>query len=445
MPALRRRTLLAALGSTLALPILEATTPARAAPGDDLRRFVVFHFPNGCYLPDWTPPTLGPAWTSSPILDAVAAHRDEITVVSGLSNEAAAMTGDPSITNPHARRFPVMLTCAGVQPSGAGGPSVDQVVASALAGTTPVPSLVVALGARNDLHEGRFSFSAPDAPIAPILDPDQLFEQLFAGATLDAETRARIAAERRSVLDRVTADIEALRTELGAVDRARLDQHLDAVRALEQSIQELDCTPPAPPPATSPDDPAQREQRCHALLDLCAMALACDATRVVVFSIHATAGEPTYPFLGIAEGDHTISHLPVQDPASREKYRAITHWKLQQFAALLDRLAVPEGERLLLDRCAVVGLSEISHGGAHDARALPVLVAGGLGGHVGGSHLAVPCDPTTLFLPMADKTWCTGTTHTPLANLWLTAMRAMDLDDESFGDSTGTVEGLWSA
>ena len=128
-----------------------------------------------------------------------------------------------------------------------------------------------------------------------------------------------------------------------------------------------------------------------------------------------------------------------------EKYRAITHWKVQQFAALLDRLAVPEGDGMLLDRCAVVALSEISHGGAHDARALPVLVAGGLGGHVGGSHLAVPCDPTTLFLPMADKTWCTGTSHTPLANLWLTAMRAMDLDVDAFGDSTGTVEGLWSA
>ncbi len=444
MTVLRRRTLLAALGSALALPLFEATTPARAAPGDDLRRFVAFHFPNGCYLPDWTPPTLGASWQSSPILDGVFAHRDAITVVSGLSNDAAAMTGDPSITNPHARRFPVMLTCTGVQPSGAGGPSVDQVAAAALAGTTPLPSLVVALGARNDLHEGRFSFSAPDAPIAPILDPDQLFAQLFADATLDAETRARIAAERRSVLDRVVADIEELRAELGAIDRARLDQHLAAVRALEQSIQSLDCDVPAPPPSTSPDDPAQRETRCHALLDLVTMALACDATRVVVFSIGATAGDPTYPFLGIAEGDHTISHLPVQDPASREKYRAITHWKVQQFAALLDRLSVPEGDGLLLDRCAVVGLSEISHGGGHDAHALPVLVAGGLGGHVGGSHVAVPCDPTTLLLPMADKTWCMGTSHTPLANLWLTALRAMDLDVDAFGDSNGTVEGLWS-
>jgi len=441
---LRRRTLLAALGSVVALPILEAgIAPARAAPGDDLRRLVVFHFPNGCFLPDWTPPALGPAWASTPILDAVAAHRDAITVVSGLSNEAIAMAGDPAVTNPHARRFPAMLTCAGVQPSGAGGTSVDQIVAAALAGTTPFPSLVVALTARNDLHEGRFSFSAPDAPIAPILAPEELFAQLFADATLDAAEQARIAAERRSVLDHVAADIERLRTELGAVDRTRLDEHLQAVRALEQSIQDLDCEPPAPPAPTSADDPDDREARCHALLDLVATALACDATRVVVFSMGATAGEPTYPFLGIAEGDHTISHLPMQDASAREKYRAITHWKLQQFAALLDRLSIAEGDGRVIDRCAVVGLSELSHGGSHDARALPVLVAGGLGGHVGGSHVAVPCDPSTLLLPMADKQWCVGTEHTPLANLWLTAMRALDLDVEAFGDSTGLVEGLW--
>ena len=66
MAALRRRTLLAGLGSVFALPLLEAASDgvrrASAAVGDDLRRFVVFHFPNGCYLPDWTPPTVGPAW-----------------------------------------------------------------------------------------------------------------------------------------------------------------------------------------------------------------------------------------------------------------------------------------------------------------------------------------------------------------------------------------------
>lgn len=448
MSTLRRRSILAGLGSAIVLPLFQAATPggrrASAAPGDDLRRLVIFQFPNGCYLPDWTPPTLGPSWQSTPILDAVFDHRDEITVVSGLSNEAVAMSGHDAVTNPHARRFAPMLTCTGVQPNGAGSASVDQLVAQALGGATAFPSLVVALTARNDLHEGRFSFSAPDAPIAPTLDPAQLFAELFADATLDPAAQARLVAERRSVLDHVLSDIESLRGELGTVDRVRLDAHTDAVRALEMSIQELGCEPPPSPTPTDPDDPSQREARCHALIDLCAMALACDVTRVVVFSMGATAGEPTYPFLGIAEGDHTISHLPNQDPVSREKYRAISHWKLRQFGHLLDRLAIPEGAGRVLDRCAVVALSEISHGGSHDTHALPVLVAGGLGGHTGGSHVAVPCDPTTLLLPAADKTWCMGSEHTPLANLWLTALGTMGLPDESFGNSTGVVEGLWS-
>jgi hypothetical protein len=216
------------------------------------------------------------------------------------------------------------------------------------------------------------------------------------------------------------------------------------VRDLEASIQLLQCEPPSPPIATDPQDPEVREQRCRILIDLLVMALRCDLTRVVTFSLGATAGEPTYPFLGVSEGDHTVSHLSMQDPASREKYLTITRWKIAQFAYLLERLKESELDGRMLDRCIVVCASELSHGGSHDAHALPVVVAGGVGGHQGGAHVAVECDPSTLMYPPADKTWCEGSRHTPLSNLWLTAMHAMGVPDGSFGDSTGTLEGFWA-
>ena len=442
---LRRRSLLQGLAAVMAMPLLEAwQRPARAGGTDALRRLVIFQWPNGCYLPDWTPPQLGTDWTPSPILEPLAPHRDDITILSGLSTQDACATGDDAISNPHARRFPVMLTGMGVQPGGAGGISVDQRVAEVVGGATPVPSLVVALTARNDLHEGRFSFAAPDTPVSPQLEPQALFDQLFADGLLDPAEQERLVAERRSVLDWVAADIQTLQGELGQADRARLEEHLDAVRDLEASIQLLQCEPPPPPPATDPQEPEVREQRCRILLDLLVMAMRCDLTRVVTFSLGATAGEPTYPFLGVAEGDHTVSHLSTQDPVSRQKYLTITRWKIEQFAYLLDRLKEPELEGRMLDRCIVVCASEISHGGSHDAHALPVVVAGGVGGHQGGSHVAVECDPSTLMYPPADKWWCEGAMHTPLSNLWLTAMRAMGLRDASFGDSTGTLGGLWA-
>lgn len=446
MAHLRRRALLQGLSGLMALPLFElgrGSAPARADVGDEVRRLVIVQFPNGCHLPDWTPAELGSMWTPSPILEPLLAHRDDITVISGLSNQAAVATGDDTVSNPHARRFPALLTGTGVRPTGAGGISVDQLVAQALAGSTPVPSLVVALTARNDLHEGRFSFAAPDAPVAPLLDPQALFDQLFADGLLDPAEQERVVAERRSVLDHVVGDLQALQTELGQGDRMRLQEHLDAVRELEGSIQVLGCEPPAPPPLTDPQEPEVREQRCRILVDLLVMALRCDLTRVVTLSLGATAGEPTYPFLGVPEGDHTVSHLDMRDAPSREKYLAITRWKLAQVAYLLDRLVEPELDGRMLDRCALVCTSELSHGGSHDAQALPVLVAGGLGGNVGGRHLAVECDPTTLMLPPADKAWCVGATSTPLSNLWLTAIRAMGVDASGFGDATGTLEGLW--
>ena len=445
MGRLRRRTLLKGLSATMALPLLHVGGGrARAGGTDELRRLFVFQFPNGCYLPDWTPEGLGAGWTASPILTPLEPHRDDVTVLSGLSTQDAVATGHDAVTNPHARRFPVMLTGTGVQPSGAGGVSVDQRVAQALSGTTAVPSLVAALTARNDLHEGRFSFAAPDAPVAPVTDPQVLFSQLFAEGLLDPAEQQRLVDERRSVLDFVAADVERLQTEVGQADRARLEQHLDAVRDLEASIQLLQCEPPPAPAETDPGNPEVREERCRILLDLLVMALRCDLTRVVTFSLGATAGEPTYPFLGVPEGDHTVSHLPTQDPVSRDKYLTITRWKIERFAYLLERLAEPELDGRMLDRCIVVCASELSHGGSHDAHALPVVVAGGVGGHVGGEHRAVECDPSTLMYPPADKTWCEGSMHTPLANLWLTAMHAMGVPDPSFGDSTGTLPELWA-
>jgi hypothetical protein len=432
----------------MALPLLELgreMTPARAAVGDELRRLVVVQFPNGCYLPDWTPPALGADWSPSPILEPLAAHRDDITVISGLSNQAAVSSGHDAVSNPHARRFPALLTGTGVQPDGAGGVSVDQLVAQALEGVTVRPSLVAALTARNDLHEGRFSFAAPDTPVAPVLDPQSLFDQLFADGLLDPAEQERLVAERRSVLDHVAEDLVSLHGELGVSDRVRLEEHLDAVRDLESSIQVLGCEPPASPASTDPQEPEQREQRCRILIDLLVMALRCDLTRVVTLSLGATAGEPTYPFLGVPEGDHTVSHLPTQDPVARDKYLTITRWKMAQVAHLLDRLVEPELDGRMLDRCALICTSELSHGGSHDAAALPVWIAGGLGGHVGGQHVAVECDPMTLMYPPADKLWCTGSAHTPLSNLWLTAIRAMGIEAETFGDANSTLEGLWNA
>ncbi|MCA9705296.1 MAG: DUF1552 domain-containing protein [Myxococcales bacterium] len=444
--AISRRGVLRGGGIALALPFLEALAPQRSlAATQGPRRLVIVHFPNGCHIPDFVPDGVGDLLAPSPILEGIAEHLGSINVLSGLSNEAVAEAAASGAGDKHERDFASMLTGEPITPTGAGGPSVDQLAAQHLPG--PLGSLVVGVTTRNHIHNGRYSWAGPDSPVAPQTDPRQLWASLFAEASLDPKQAQRLLAERTAVLDAVLEDIGDLRARLGTEDRVRLDEHLSAVEQLQQGLGVVACTPPPEPSALDLQDDATRPARGWALMDLCVMALRCELSSVVAFSLGSTGGTHTYPFLGITEGDHEISHMDLRIEADRAKYREITRWKLEQLGYLLGALqAAPgsTGEGSLLDETIVVGLSEMSRGGSHSAHALPVIVAGG--GMTTGRHVVYPCDAATSFYPGLPETatWCTGDANdTPLANLWLTVLQALGVDQTSFGNSTGVLEGLW--
>ena len=82
---LARRTVLRGLGATMALPVLDAMTPAfvRAA-AKPVHRFQTFYVPNGMAMEYWLPATEGAAFELTPILEPLAAYRDQMLVLSGL-------------------------------------------------------------------------------------------------------------------------------------------------------------------------------------------------------------------------------------------------------------------------------------------------------------------------------------------------------------------------
>jgi hypothetical protein len=89
--ALPRRTFLKGLGATVALPLLDAMTPALTAASrtaaNPVMRMGFFYVPNGMFLPNFHPGgTGGRAFELTPILKPLEPFRDQITVVSGLSN-----------------------------------------------------------------------------------------------------------------------------------------------------------------------------------------------------------------------------------------------------------------------------------------------------------------------------------------------------------------------
>jgi hypothetical protein len=442
MRKVSRRRVLAGLGASVALPPLLLPGPDAAAgkAGGGARRFVLFQWNNGCDLRDWAPSTVGPGFAPSPILEGLGDRIDAVNVVSGLSNAGAVEAAADLVPDRHERCFASFLTGMPATPTGSGGISIDQRVAQTVGADAVHPALVVGVTARDHIHNGRYSWLSPSSPVAPVTDPGQLFNQLFGDASLDAQEREQLAALRVSILDRVKADIDAVRPRLAVADRVRLDEHLVAVEQLEKSVAAIECSIPDEPGALSDTD-EDRELRGHVLIDLVVEALRCDLTRVVAFSLGSTGSSNTFPFLGIQQGDHEISHLDLNTAANRDTYTAMTRWKVAQFKYMLDRLADAE----LLQDTIVVAMSEMSRGGSHSADMLPVLVAGGA--MATGRHIVVPCDAGYRLYqsPQETATWCSGSSNeTPLSNLWLTVMRALGIDDASFGDSTSTLEGLWT-
>src|SRR5437868_10914396 len=82
--SLPRRTVLKGLGTTMALPFLEAMLPPLRAAVKPAHRFQAFYVPNGMAMEYWTPKGEGTALELSPILEPLAPYREQMLVLSGL-------------------------------------------------------------------------------------------------------------------------------------------------------------------------------------------------------------------------------------------------------------------------------------------------------------------------------------------------------------------------
>lgn len=439
-PRLSRRTLLRGLlgGAvvTVGLPPLEvffntsgnAYADGGALPG----RFGLFFWGNGM-LPDrWVPTGEGDgdAWSLSDQLKPLARHKDHITVVSGMrvmtgneiphtSGASGILSGAPLISNGDDHTF--ML------------PSIDQVIAQAIGGATRFRSLEFGAKAREGL-----SFNGPNSLNPPESSPHKLYERVF-GAGFRAPGEEEIVDPtiglRRSVLDAIGDDARRLKRRLGANDRLRIDEHFEAIRELERRLARLEEDPPdlaacARPDAPKEDYPA-REGRPQiralndAFADVCAMAMACDQTRV--FSNFITTPVSNHLIADAPAGHHSLTH---DEPGSQPEVHKIVVHIMEQCARFIDRLReVPEGDGTLLDNTLMYCTSEISMGRTHHLDEMPIVLAGGACGRIRTGH-----HYRSKGAESASK-------------LLLTLARAMGVDKPDFGaeggyvtDSLGAIE-----
>jgi hypothetical protein len=439
---LSRRTLLRGLGAAVALPWLEAMGPCLAwgAAVEEKKtapnRVAFLYVPNGKNMADWTPKEEGERFELPAILRSLQPVRDQVTVLTGLTADKARAHGDGG--GDHARALAAFLT--GCQPRKTDGTdiragvSVDQVAASRVGELTRLPSLEIgceqgAMAGNCDsgyscVYSSTMSWRSATQPLPKEVNPKLVFERLF-GTGPDAG-RAKRDAARRSILDFVRDDSKDLTAKLGASDRRKLDEYFTSIRDIELRIERLAKMPPvkAPEGFKPTGIPASYPDHLKLMCDLLVLAFQADVTRVCTFVLANEGSNRPYPFAGVPEGHHDLSHHG-NDPKKKAKIRDINIFHVKQLAYLLARLkAIKEGNGSLLDHCMIAYGSANSDGNAHNHDDLPILLAGGGCGTLKpGRHVRFPKE-------------------TPLNNLWVSLLDRLSVKVAALGDSTGSLRGL---
>ncbi|MBM4059364.1 MAG: DUF1552 domain-containing protein, partial [Planctomycetes bacterium] len=219
-------------------------------------------------------------------------------------------------------------------------------------------------------------------PVTPIDDPYQMFAKLYG--------RGRDRDSLRSVLDEWHEDLAAVSAALPAEDRRILEEHAALVRSFERDLaahreETSHAVPVLEEGVLDQNDHMPRVSRMQ--IELVVAALAADFTRVATLQYTNSVGQPHMKWLGIDEGQHSLSHEPNSNAAAQEKLTKINGWYAGEVAHLARRLAEtpePGGTGSMLDHTTIVWTNELGEGNSHSHEHIPwVLVGGGLGFRMG--------------------------------------------------------------
>jgi hypothetical protein len=440
---LSRRTLLKGAGVSLALPLLDAMIPAATALSQTAAarklRMGFFYIPHGAIMGNtrhgakadsWNPTGSGADFKLNTIMKSLEPYKKYVTSIGNLKNDA--MVGGVH------SRAPATWLC-GVKPNDkAPGASMaatlDQVCASHISQGTTLPSLelasettiqVAACGGQRCYYSSTLSFRDATSPLPMEFNPRKVFIQLF-GEGDNNQERDAVYKQTGSLLDRINERTKALQRDLDAGDRVVLDSYLTTVREIERRLEIAsqrdlsDIKLPEAPIGTLDSF----DEQVKLFFDLIALAYRADLTRVVSYMMVSEGTIRTYNQIGVSDSFHPVSHH-ADDLSRIEKLVKIQTWHMDRFGEFLGKLAaVRDGEGTLLDNSIFLYGSNMSNSDRHNGHPLPtILVGGGAGKLTGGRHIELP-QPT------------------PIANLHLTILGKVGVEQKSFGDSTGTIAGV---
>ena len=414
-----RRAVLRGAGVCVALPFLEAMQPRRArAQAAATSRFIAFFAPNGTDPGSWHPKGEG-ALTADLLtpclkdMNGFAAEREwpagqsiveDVTLVNGVNHQKIC-------TAIHA---PAMALCAyydGGEPSVPTKATLDQHIAERIGGVTAFRNLNFSATRDTGITQGYVSFRDNEQPDDVWRDPAKAFDSLFSSVAKPSAEMDRIRQRRQSVLDWTREDAKRLNLRLGAADKARVEQHLDAVFEVERQIRATATTCTVP---TRPVPSQNMHVTFKQMIDLAVIAMTCDLTRVITLQ-YSNSWNLDFRDYALADGvadwsDHFISHklgdrdratdldgLPNEEAMRIANARVVntSRFKIRRFAYLLNALKAaktPNGN--LLDESMVLYTSENGDGDSHGRQNMPIILAGHAGGFKTGRRVLANGAPT---------------------------------------------------
>jgi Protein of unknown function (DUF1552) len=436
-----RRTFLKGTGAALALPVLDAMTPAFAAAKAAPIRMSFIEVPNGIMNlnGEWTPKVEGTDFELTPTLQPLAQFRDRMLVLTGLDQQQSAGLNF-EVGGDHPRACTAWLTGTHAKmTSGAdlhAGVSADQIAAREFGKYTQLASLEIGLetpevvgaceSAYGCAYYNTIAWRNETTPLPMENRPRVVFERLFGDSgTTDPQVRSSLREDDRSILDVVNGSVKRLRAKLGGPDRGKIDQYLDAVRDVERRMQLAEAQGDRDlPQLTAPVGiPGVFSDYYKLMADLMVLAWQTDMTRICTFQIGHEMSGRAYPELGFGDSHHSVTHHH-GDPEKIAKTAQINTFHTKMLAYYLDKLrSTSDGDGSLLDHSMILYGGALSDGNLHLYTSLPLLlVAGGVSGIKGGQHIRYP-------------------NRTPMTNLLLTMLDKANVPHvDQLGDSTGRIE-----
>ena len=424
-PKLNRRRFLRGAGVTLALPLLESQRPAFASESDTPtpRRMLLISNNLGVLPKPFFPDSSGRDYELSPYLQDLSKFRDDFTVISGLSH--------PDVDGGHSTENCFLTAARGPTKSGFRNTiSLDQFAAERLGPVTRFPTFN--LGVNIDKANRSLSWTR-DGVLLPAEDSaPTLFRKMFVqGDQAAVERQLHKLDERASILDALLDDTRQFRRNLGRDDQSRLDQYLTSVREIEGRLHTARQWELRPKPTTDqqpPDDIRDQKlffEKFDLMLAMARLALESDSTRIVTLMVDAFATPvfKLHPDQNTTDGYHNLSHHGQAENKVKQLEDA-DHQQIALLRKLFGQLAeTREGEERLLDRTMILFGSNMGDANTHNNTNLPILLAGG--GFQHGQHLAFRRDH-----------------NQPLCNLFVTMLQQLGIQEDSFGSSTGTLNGM---